>query len=48
MVKLSNYRPGSGRVRIPEFLENQHMKVVRPYAPAAFTSRIYIPSTHFC
>jgi len=41
---------GFGRLRLPEFLDNQHMKVVR--LSALRTGSLYppgdIPGTHFC
>jgi hypothetical protein len=41
---------GSRGLSLPEFLKNQHMKVVRP--SALRTGRLYpqgdIPGTHFC
>ena len=40
---------GSGRLRLPWFQDNRHMKVVscQPYAAANFTSQGEKPGTHF-
>jgi hypothetical protein len=51
---LSDYRPagpqGSRSLRLPEFLDNHHMKVVR--LSALCTGCLYpieeIPGSHFC
>jgi hypothetical protein len=47
-VKLSHYMPGQTLrapevLRLPEFLNNRHMKMVRfqPYAPTALSPRKY-------
>jgi hypothetical protein len=39
---------GSKRLRLPQFLDNRHIKMARLSAlPAAFTPEV-IPGTHFC
>jgi len=41
---------GSKRLRLPEYLDNWYMKVVRfqPYTPAVFTLQGISRGTHFC